>query len=101
MYSCLKVILDILDKLLKPDSNALLHEFGFQVSIYVFYLVEIANGNEQFHHNGFEHTWSWRQSLQTILITTECDIATVAMIIIAMIDSLLCNFSCLFCLFFH
>ncbi|MED6124108.1 hypothetical protein PIB30_056009 [Stylosanthes scabra] len=30
-YSCLKVILDILDKLLKPDANALLHEFGFQL----------------------------------------------------------------------
>ncbi|KAG8376000.1 hypothetical protein BUALT_Bualt09G0017500 [Buddleja alternifolia] len=30
-YSCLKVILDILDKLLKPDVNALLHEFGFQL----------------------------------------------------------------------
>lgn len=29
--SCLKVILDILDKLSKPDVNALLHEFGFQV----------------------------------------------------------------------
>ncbi|KAF5945828.1 hypothetical protein HYC85_016056 [Camellia sinensis] len=29
-YSCLKVILDILEKLLKPDINALLHEFGFQ-----------------------------------------------------------------------
>lgn len=30
-YSCLKVILDILDKLLKPDINALIHEFGFQL----------------------------------------------------------------------
>ncbi|CAI9100148.1 OLC1v1037088C1 [Oldenlandia corymbosa var. corymbosa] len=30
-YSCLKVILDILDKLSKPDVNALLHEFGFQL----------------------------------------------------------------------
>ncbi|PSS20924.1 Nuclear pore complex protein [Actinidia chinensis var. chinensis] len=30
-YSCLKVILDILEKLLKPDINALLHEFGFQL----------------------------------------------------------------------
>ncbi|KAK4487351.1 hypothetical protein RD792_006029 [Penstemon davidsonii] len=29
-YSCLKVILDILDKLSKPEVNALLHEFGFQ-----------------------------------------------------------------------
>lgn len=29
--SCLKVILDMLDKLLKPEINALLHEFGFQV----------------------------------------------------------------------
>ncbi|XP_057969128.1 nuclear pore complex protein NUP205 isoform X2 [Malania oleifera] len=30
-YSCLKVILDILGKLSKPDANALLHEFGFQL----------------------------------------------------------------------
>lgn len=30
-YSCLKVILDILDKFSKPDVNALLHEFGFQL----------------------------------------------------------------------
>ncbi|XP_042036810.1 nuclear pore complex protein NUP205-like isoform X3 [Salvia splendens] len=30
-YSCLKVILGILDKLLIPDVNALLHEFGFQL----------------------------------------------------------------------
>ncbi|PIA65680.1 hypothetical protein AQUCO_00100883v1 [Aquilegia coerulea] len=30
-YSCLKVILDILEKLSKPDVNALLHEFGFQL----------------------------------------------------------------------
>ncbi|CAJ1975467.1 unnamed protein product [Sphenostylis stenocarpa] len=30
-YSCMKVILDILEKLLKPDVNALLHEFGFQL----------------------------------------------------------------------
>ncbi|KAI4335735.1 hypothetical protein L6164_014349 [Bauhinia variegata] len=30
-YSCMKVILDILEKLLKPDMNALLHEFGFQL----------------------------------------------------------------------
>ncbi|XP_020537054.1 nuclear pore complex protein NUP205 isoform X2 [Jatropha curcas] len=30
-YSCLKVILEILEKLLKPDINALLHEFGFQL----------------------------------------------------------------------
>ncbi|XP_011093564.1 nuclear pore complex protein NUP205 isoform X1 [Sesamum indicum] len=30
-YSCLKVILDMLDKLSKPDANALLHEFGFQL----------------------------------------------------------------------
>ncbi|KAE9464397.1 hypothetical protein C3L33_03696, partial [Rhododendron williamsianum] len=29
-YSCLKVMLDILEKLSKPDINALLHEFGFQ-----------------------------------------------------------------------
>ncbi|XP_019417069.1 PREDICTED: nuclear pore complex protein NUP205-like isoform X7 [Lupinus angustifolius] len=30
-YSCMKVILDILENLLKPDVNALLHEFGFQL----------------------------------------------------------------------
>ncbi|GMH18956.1 hypothetical protein Nepgr_020797 [Nepenthes gracilis] len=30
-YSCLRVILDILDKLSKPDVNGLLHEFGFQL----------------------------------------------------------------------
>ncbi|KAE8687445.1 NUP205 protein [Hibiscus syriacus] len=29
-YSCLKVILEILENLSKPDVNALLHEFGFQ-----------------------------------------------------------------------
>ncbi|KAG6771823.1 hypothetical protein POTOM_023215 [Populus tomentosa] len=30
-YSCLKVILEILDRLLKPEKNAILHEFGFQL----------------------------------------------------------------------
>ncbi|GJT14683.1 nuclear pore complex protein NUP205 isoform X1, partial [Tanacetum coccineum] len=30
-YSCLKVILDILEMLPKPDVNASLHEFGFQL----------------------------------------------------------------------
>ncbi|KAG0486360.1 hypothetical protein HPP92_008455 [Vanilla planifolia] len=30
-FSCLKVILDSLEKLLKPEVNALLHEFGFQL----------------------------------------------------------------------
>ncbi|CAA0815850.1 Nuclear pore complex protein NUP205 [Striga hermonthica] len=30
-YSCLKVILQILDELSKPEVNALLHEFGFQL----------------------------------------------------------------------
>ncbi|XWS17148.1 hypothetical protein CRYUN_Cryun33cG0043500 [Craigia yunnanensis] len=30
-YSCLKVILEILENLSKPDVNALLHEFGFQL----------------------------------------------------------------------
>ncbi|XP_072964597.1 nuclear pore complex protein NUP205 [Typha angustifolia] len=30
-YSCLKVILDNLEKLSKPDMNALLHEFSFQL----------------------------------------------------------------------
>ncbi|KAG6723921.1 hypothetical protein I3842_03G232400 [Carya illinoinensis] len=29
-YSCFKVILEILDTLVKPDVNALVHEFGFQ-----------------------------------------------------------------------
>lgn len=31
IFSCLKVILDILEKLSKPDVNSLLYEFGFQV----------------------------------------------------------------------
>lgn len=31
--SCLKIILDVLEKLLKPDINALLHEFAFQVGV--------------------------------------------------------------------
>ncbi|KAG6389301.1 hypothetical protein SASPL_150768 [Salvia splendens] len=35
-YSCLKVILGILDKLLIPDVNALLHEFGFQHKLSTF-----------------------------------------------------------------
>ncbi|KAK7258456.1 hypothetical protein RIF29_24034 [Crotalaria pallida] len=30
-YSCMKVILDMLENLLKPDVNSLLHEFGFQL----------------------------------------------------------------------
>ncbi|BBH08489.1 Protein of unknown function D [Prunus dulcis] len=30
-YSCLKVILEILEKLSKPDVNVLLHEFGFKL----------------------------------------------------------------------
>ncbi|XP_070003798.1 nuclear pore complex protein NUP205 [Nicotiana sylvestris] len=30
-YSCLKVILDVLENLLKPDVNAFLHEFAFQL----------------------------------------------------------------------
>ncbi|KAK4852857.1 hypothetical protein QYF36_000212 [Acer negundo] len=30
-YSCFKIILEILEKLSKPDVNALLHEFGFQL----------------------------------------------------------------------
>ncbi|XP_048227687.1 nuclear pore complex protein NUP205 isoform X2 [Ricinus communis] len=30
-YSCLKIILEILEKLSKPEINALLHEFGFQL----------------------------------------------------------------------
>ncbi|CAA2964556.1 nuclear pore complex NUP205 [Olea europaea subsp. europaea] len=33
-YSCLKVILDVVDKLSKPEVNALLHEFGFQQLLY-------------------------------------------------------------------
>lgn len=32
LSSCLKIILDILEKLSRPDVNALLHELGFQVS---------------------------------------------------------------------
>ncbi|XP_057538767.1 nuclear pore complex protein NUP205 isoform X1 [Amaranthus tricolor] len=42
-YSCLKVILDILDKLLKPDTNALLHEFGFQL-LYELCVDELTSG---------------------------------------------------------
>ncbi|KAJ6331317.1 hypothetical protein OIU76_009822 [Salix suchowensis] len=30
-YSCLKVVLEILDRLMKPEKNAMLHEFGFQL----------------------------------------------------------------------
>ncbi|KAG9451145.1 hypothetical protein H6P81_011110 [Aristolochia fimbriata] len=30
-YSCFKIILDVLEKLAKPDINSLLHEFGFQL----------------------------------------------------------------------
>ncbi|KAJ6407528.1 hypothetical protein OIU84_010921 [Salix udensis] len=30
-YSCLKVVLEILDRLMKPENNAMLHEFGFQL----------------------------------------------------------------------
>ncbi|XP_031385732.1 nuclear pore complex protein NUP205 isoform X2 [Punica granatum] len=30
-FSCLKIILDFLEKLAKPEVNALLHEFGFQL----------------------------------------------------------------------
>ncbi|KAK4343497.1 hypothetical protein RND71_036591 [Anisodus tanguticus] len=42
-YSCLKIILDVLEKLLKPDVNALLHEFAFQLIIgyYVQLLYEL------------------------------------------------------------
>ncbi|KAF3625102.1 Nuclear pore complex protein [Capsicum annuum] len=29
-YSCLKIILDVLEKLMRPEINALLHEFAFQ-----------------------------------------------------------------------
>ncbi|EPS58170.1 hypothetical protein M569_16646, partial [Genlisea aurea] len=29
-YSCLKVLLDVLDRLSNPEVNALLHEFAFQ-----------------------------------------------------------------------
>ncbi|PHU07947.1 Nuclear pore complex protein [Capsicum chinense] len=30
-YSCLKIILDVLEKLMRPEINALLHEFAFQL----------------------------------------------------------------------
>ena len=33
LHSCLRVILDMLEKLLGPDVNAMLHEFCFQVSV--------------------------------------------------------------------
>ncbi|KAL2936604.1 hypothetical protein RDABS01_019327 [Bienertia sinuspersici] len=42
-YSCLKVILDMLDKLTKPDINAMLHEFGFQL-LYELCVDEITSG---------------------------------------------------------
>lgn len=42
-YSCLKVILDMLDKLLKPDVNALLHEFEFQL-LYELCVDELTSG---------------------------------------------------------
>lgn len=31
--SCLKIILDVLEKLMRPEINALLHEFAFQVGV--------------------------------------------------------------------
>ncbi|XP_042499811.1 nuclear pore complex protein NUP205 [Macadamia integrifolia] len=42
-YSCLKVILDILENLSKPDINALLHEFGFQL-LYELFLDPLTGG---------------------------------------------------------
>ncbi|KAL2929631.1 hypothetical protein RDABS01_035041 [Bienertia sinuspersici] len=42
-YSCLKVILDMLDKLTKPDINAMLHEFGFQL-LYELCVDELTSG---------------------------------------------------------
>ncbi|XP_048134215.1 nuclear pore complex protein NUP205 isoform X2 [Rhodamnia argentea] len=42
-YSCLKVILEILEKLQKPDVNALLHEFGFQL-LYELCLDPVTSG---------------------------------------------------------
>ncbi|XP_026656857.2 nuclear pore complex protein NUP205 isoform X1 [Phoenix dactylifera] len=42
-YSCLKVILDNLEKLSKPDINALLHEFGFQL-LYELCLDPLSSG---------------------------------------------------------
>lgn len=45
ILSCLKVILDILEKLSKPGVNSLLHEFGFQVwnpSWYLFVMLHIS-----------------------------------------------------------
>ncbi|KAL3747686.1 hypothetical protein ACJRO7_016483 [Eucalyptus globulus] len=42
-YSCLKVVLEILEKLQKPDVNALLHEFGFQL-LYELCLDPVTSG---------------------------------------------------------
>ncbi|KAF3453692.1 hypothetical protein FNV43_RR04133 [Rhamnella rubrinervis] len=42
-YSCLKVILEVLEKLFKPDVNALLHEFGFQL-VYELCLDPLTSG---------------------------------------------------------
>lgn len=42
-YSCLKVILDMLDQYIKPDVNALLHEFGFQL-LYELCLDPVTSG---------------------------------------------------------
>lgn len=39
--SCLKVILDNMEKLSKPEINALLYEFGFQVNEYLLFLNQI------------------------------------------------------------
>lgn len=43
-YSCLKVILEILENLSKPDVNAWLHEFGFQVRATLSCILDFLNG---------------------------------------------------------
>ncbi|KAG2398953.1 Nuclear pore complex protein [Vigna angularis] len=59
-YSCLKVILDILEELLKPDVNALLHEFCFQRAWLLKLLaVEL--------HAGDVSSSNHREACQTIL----------------------------------
>lgn len=44
--SCLKVILDNLEKLSKPNINALLHEFGFQVWLLLYAPQEMLSVND-------------------------------------------------------
>ncbi|KAK9706158.1 hypothetical protein RND81_07G107800 [Saponaria officinalis] len=42
-YSCFKIILEMLDKLLKPDVNAMLHEFSFKL-LYNLSIDELTSG---------------------------------------------------------